>query len=176
MEQLIKFEKYLAEEKWYQISPQFVGYNEAWICEKDVNYQIRLPHSDEVEEFHEHWTRVYPDSEGSYRKYVHLTYIGQLIKEYLFVSLDGGRYFALIPELQAEKDDLNRYQTADADPFLHSYRWNKDDLGYKVMEMIGDPEEVSRRSRIDIFDSKGNHIYKPDALPKEIREKPFIGE
>ena len=63
-----------------------------------MSYQIEDIHLVEVEDFSEPWAKEFPDSHASSYN-VNLNVSGATVKQELFVSCDGGRYFVPIPEI-----------------------------------------------------------------------------
>ena len=79
------------------------GFKTVWTSLDDVSYQIEDPHLVEVENFSEPWAKGFPDSHASSYN-VNLNVSGVTVKQVLFVSLDGSRYFVPIPDIRSIND------------------------------------------------------------------------
>lgn len=100
---------------------KLINHKQVWICDKDNTFQIEI--GDYGGEWQEKWVKVYPDVNAS--KYpVYLKINNTTIKEFTFISCDGGRIFVPLPELQSEGG-----QTV--------YIWRRDSLSYKICRIIG---------------------------------------
>lgn len=100
---LARFEQYLKTSSWDRVLD---GNVETWICEEDVLFQIVVDYSlDDDRELDEEWTRPFPasmlggDKASAYP--VKLKIANVTMKAFRFVSVDGGRYFVPIPEIEA---------------------------------------------------------------------------
>ena len=133
------FEILIERSKWKK---EFIGQDEAWVAEENNTFQIQS--GDPGREFHEEWTKMYPD-QGTIRYPVYLKINNTIIKELIFISLDGGRIYVPMPDRKSENDKI-------------SFFWNINSLEMKVCKIIGhyyiykDIYGVARRSRIDIIE------------------------
>ena len=116
---LTTFEDLISNARWRK---EIITQREIYICEKDNTFQIEIGECGG--EFHEKWTQVYPDKGNVSRYPVYMKIGNTTIKEFTFISCDGGRIFVPIPELQSEGD-----QTVCI--------WRKDSLPYKICQIVG---------------------------------------
>ena len=131
------FEKLLDKDRWRK---EFINDSEIWISEIDNTFQIEV--GKRSSDFSERWTTVYPDSSSSSYP-VYLKINGNVVKEFRFISLDGGRIFVPMPDIRMEHEN----------PI---YFWNLNSLELKVCMIIGefyiygDIFGIARRSKIEI--------------------------
>lgn len=150
--QLDNFEDYIVTKEW---SEQELDGETVWICQTDNMYQIRK--RNDYDEFSEPWTQVYPDSQGSGQYSVDLVYLGTTIKRFTFIYCDGGRISVVKPELYIAPENSYMVRGFDDDTDYREFRWKKDSLGYKLMNLIGNfssydtPEGVAKRSNIEVI-------------------------
>jgi hypothetical protein len=132
------FEFLLENSKW---NKEFIDHDEIWVAERNNTFQIKS--GEEGREFHEEWTKMYPDQSTS-RYPVYLIINNTIIKELTFISLDGGRIFVPMPDRKLENDKP-------------SFFWNMNSLEIKVCLIIGhyyiykDIFGVAKRSKIEII-------------------------
>jgi len=132
------FEKLIENSSWRK---ELINHKTVYICDKNNTFQIEI--GDYGGEWQEKWAKVYPDANASEYS-VYLKISNTTIKEFTFISCDGGRIFVPLPELQSEGG-----QTA--------YIWRRDSLPYKVCQIVGDYyihetiEGVARMSKISII-------------------------
>lgn len=124
------------------------GHKSVWTSLDDMTYQIEDPHVVEVEHFSEPWVKRFPDPHASSR-WINLNISGVTIKQELFVSLDGGRYFVPIPEIAHVGD---KWEPSD-----YKYYYDRKSLRFLLGKVIGrfysfvkNLEEFSARQGIDI--------------------------
>ncbi len=136
---LEKFENLLENSSWRK---EIINHTETWFCDDDNSYQIEKGESEN--KFTEKWTQVYPDKFGSYSYPVYLKVGGVPIKQFLFVSCDGGRIFVPIPRRKIV--DNKRI-----------FQFNTNSLEYKLGKIIGDfyiyetIEKIAEMSKIEII-------------------------
>lgn len=137
---LHEFEDLLESSTWHK---EFIDHSEVWIADNDITFQIEL--GNELRQFKEKWTDIYPDPNSSASP-VYLKVNGNVIKEITFISMDGGRIFIPLPDLQMLDDDSVEYF------------WNLNSLEVKVGRVVGvyyiynNLEGVAKRSKIEIID------------------------
>jgi len=132
------FEHLLEHSKWEK---EFIGNDEFWISDENKTFQLQR--GEEGREFHEDWTKGYPDSSTT-RCPVYLKINNTVIKELTFILLDGGRIFVPMPDRKLENDK----------PIFF---WNMDSLEIKVCNVIGtyyiyeNIYGVAKRSKVEII-------------------------
>jgi len=137
---LITFEEYIEEHDW---NKEIIDHKEVWICAHDNAFQIEI--GERLDNFSEKWTKVYPDTYGTWSQRVYLSINGTRIKQLTFVAADGGRIFVPLP-----KTEVNR-QNSEI-----NYIWDRNSLEFKVGRIIGEYyiynslEGVAERSKIEI--------------------------
>lgn len=120
---------------------EIIDNKEVWFYEKDNFYQIEIGEKDR--DFSEEWTRVYPDKDGSWARHVYLKINGLPIKQFLFVSCDGGRILVPAPNRKVVDNKI-------------SFWFDKNSLEYKIGKIIGNfyiyenIEGVAKMSNIEI--------------------------
>jgi len=133
------FEVLLGISNW---NKEFINHREIWISEDNNTFQIHT--GDEGDEFHEPWTKMYPD-QNTRRYPVYLKIDNSIVKELDFISLDGGRIFVPMPDRTIEGDKVR-------------YLWNLNSLEVKVCKIIGsyyiykDIAGVARMSKVVIVE------------------------
>ena len=136
---LLNFNKFLSDGHGWR--KEFIDNKEVWFYNENNFYQIEVGES--VRDFSESWTKVYPDKEGSWVKYVYLKAGNLSIKQFLFVSCDGGRILVPSPNREIVGGKIN-------------YWFDKNSLEYKIGKIIGDfyiydnIEGVAKMSNIEI--------------------------
>lgn len=100
----------------------FISRKEFWICEEDNLCQIEVGESEN--DFHEPWTKVYPDQNGSWRVPVYLKINNVAIKELTFISCDGGRIFVPMPKIKMKDKERVFY-------------WDKESLEFDLSKILG---------------------------------------
>jgi hypothetical protein len=117
----------------------------------DNNYKI-----EQSQDSHKTWTAtepwmdIFPDQRVSEYK-VYLKYSDSKIKELIFVSCDGGRYFIPLPNKRLFEERINK------DNAKFEYYWVKSSVEYLVGEVIGEfyrqnnMQEVAKICKIKIL-------------------------
>lgn len=135
------FRKLIENTSWRK---ELIDHKEVWICDKDNTFQIEIGGGHHGE-FREKWTQVYPDKANVSRYPVYLKINNTVVKEFTFISCDGGRIFVPLPELKSENNDNVIYV------------WHRDALPFKVASIIGryyihkNIEGVAQMSKIRII-------------------------
>ena len=111
--------EHLDNSSWFE---GFIDNRHIWTCDNDVSYQIMDP-DEEAKDFHEEWTENFPDPHA-FKYPINLIVGGITIKQISFISIDGGRYFVPLPEIEIG-DNRER-----------SFYWNRSSLEYKVGQII----------------------------------------
>jgi hypothetical protein len=133
------FEELLENSTWTETH---IGNKEVWVCDSDNTYQIEK--GDKIGDFEEDWTTVHPDKR-SYNYYVNLKIGNTIIKELIFISMDGHRYFVPLPRTRKVEGKTEFY-------------WDINSLRVKVCRIIGkyyrfpDLESVARFLNVSIED------------------------
>lgn len=70
---------------------------QTWICEDTDEYQL-VEWNVVVEKFQEEWTRIFPDNNNNASYQLFLKRNGIIVREFTWVSCDGGRVWMPIPE------------------------------------------------------------------------------
>lgn len=76
------------------------GSKTMWTCLDDMSFQIEHTYLPAATNFSELWVKRFPDK-TAYSSYVNLNISGVTVKQETFVTLDGGRYFVPIPEIDS---------------------------------------------------------------------------
>lgn len=135
------FERILESSSWERTN---IDHKEVWVCAADNTFQI--VQGEQTREFKEPWTTVYPDRNSSAYP-VYLRIGATTVKELTFISMDGGRIFVPMAEVQ---------------PIGGSgveYFWRTKGLAVKVCRVIGafyiykDLEGVARMSKVALRDA-----------------------
>jgi hypothetical protein len=114
----VSFERMIRASKW---NCESIDHEEVWVCESNSLFQfVRSKHR---EEFHEKWTSVFPDQNGS-RFHINLMISGIVVRSLPFVSGDGSRYTLPLPDLALVGDE-------------QVFTWYKDELDVLISEIIG---------------------------------------
>jgi len=133
------FSYLLDNSTWHK---EFIEHKEVWIADKNNTFQIHTGNN--REEFHETWTKPYP-AQDTQKCSVYLKINTTIIKELLFIILDGGNIFVPIPDRKF--DDVNNPQ----------FFWNLNSLELKVCKIIGhyyihqNIEGVAKMSKVNII-------------------------
>lgn len=117
---LEEFDNLLENSSWRK---EFIGHKEIFFSDNDNSYQIEI--GEKEREFTEEWTRVYPDKAGSFLKMVYLKVGGVLVKQFSFISCDGGRILVPLPGVKLIKNK-------------RVFQYDKNSLEYKLGKIIGD--------------------------------------
>ncbi|MBU1557772.1 hypothetical protein KKC45_02315 [Patescibacteria group bacterium] len=121
---LIIFERLLEIPKWKKVS---TSPNEKWIFEDDNSFVIET--SGEHRNFTEDWTDRFPDK-NSQATEVFLKINGELVeKSFLFIEVDGFRYFVPCPKIGEINGESYRY-------------WDKESIEYKIFKRIGNTGNI----------------------------------
>lgn len=115
------FEKLLDESEWVK---RFIDDRETWVCAK--NNLLQIAEDDSREKFTEEWTDKFPDKRSFISK-VYLSINNIRVKELNFITVDGGRIFVPIPELQ----------NVDLKNSSRTFVWKTQSLGVRVSRKIG---------------------------------------
>jgi len=130
------FEEQLSLSTWTKC---IFNNREVWIADSDNALQIEQ--GDQKGKFSEPWTEVYPNP-YSYSYPIYLKINNVIIKQLTFISVDGGRIFVPLPEIDVSSAG-NR-----------EFFWELNALNLKVCKVIGsfyiygNLEGVARMSRI----------------------------
>lgn len=122
---------------------EVINDKEYWICKDNNIFQIEI--SNREDKFSEPWTKVYPDSNGSWKTNIYLSINGTQIKQFIFIQMDGGRIFVPLP-----KQKINKNKQV-------IYYWERDSLEYKIGKIIGEfyiynsLEGIANKSDISII-------------------------
>lgn len=113
------FEQLLESGSWHKTTINDSG---VWVCDSNNMFQIEC--GERTRDFTERWTTVYPDCNSSAYP-VYLKIGGVIVKEMVFISMDGGRIFVPMAEVRP----------------IHGsnveYFWNTNSLEVKVCRVIG---------------------------------------
>jgi hypothetical protein len=119
---LAKFERLLERAQWKK---DILDSKMTWVCSEDASYQIVVD-EESHKEFREEWTLKFPDTERASKSSVQLKIAGIIVEEMLFISVDGGRYFVPIPDIQALGEGKREFF------------WDRGSLKYKVGQVIAE--------------------------------------
>ena len=123
---LARFEKYLENiPKWDQID--FNGIN-TWLYIDDVIYQIISEpkfddNSMDAAFLNESWTKPFASANETYSYSLILKIAGIPIKEFIFATVDGGRYFVPLPQPEMRGENVH-------------YFWNRKSLKFKIAQIV----------------------------------------
>lgn len=108
---------------------------EIWICSDTDEYQL-ITWGVVVDGFKEKWTEIFPDNENNASYKLFLKRNGIIVREFTWVSCDGGRIWMPIPEGKNlwdwKKNECNM-----------EYYFLKDSLDFKMLKKIGYSLEMS---------------------------------
>lgn len=143
------FEQYIEEEQWRSKN---IDNKNIWICERDELFQIH--EQNELNDFSNPWTTIYPHKNGSWNCSVYLMYNNNIIETFMLIYCDGGRVFFVMPDTDTADSKI-----LEPNP---KYYWVIDSLKYKLNKFLIDAKEkanlgefdslgtVARRSKIEI--------------------------
>ncbi|MCH8034479.1 MAG: hypothetical protein IH950_12095 [Bacteroidetes bacterium] len=132
------FEGMLEKSEW---NKEYIDGQTFFIAKEDNTFQIEL--GEKFRQFTERWTKVYPDPNSSASP-VYLKISNNIIKEFTFISMDGGRIFVPMPDIRAIDDETVEYF------------WNLNSLEVKVYNIVGEfyiyesIDRVAKRSKIEV--------------------------
>ena len=132
------FEALLETSLW---NKEYIDGQAFFIASDDNTFQIVL--GEKFRQFTERWTKVYPDPNSSASP-VYLRINNNIIKEFTFISMDGGRIFVPMPDIRAIDEENVEYF------------WNLNSLEVKICNIVGEYyiyetiEKVAKRSKIEI--------------------------
>lgn len=134
------FEQALESSSWHEATTNDSG---IWVCDSNNTFQIER--GERTGEFTERWTTVYPDRNSSaYPVYLKMGNV--IVKEMIFISMDGGRIF--VPMTEARPTNGRDIE----------YFWNINSLAVKVCRVIGsyhiynNLEGIANMSRVVIIE------------------------
>lgn len=137
---LEQFENFIEKGNW---NKEFINNEEIWIYQENNLFQIVK--SDESKDFSESWTRKYPDKDGSGKYAVYLKYGETIVKEFIFVYMDGGRINVPLPEIKIENEK-------------RIFFWKRNSIDFKIGKLIGsfyiykNLEGIAKISGIEIYE------------------------
>lgn len=124
---LKNFSKFiLSKKKW---DKRLIDDFPIYYYSKNNNYRIeQAQDTNKTWSATENWMKVFPDK-SIFEYKVYLKYGETKIKELLFVSCDGARYFIPLPERKVIQSDEKSFKS--------EFYWVKDSIEYHVGEIIG---------------------------------------
>ena len=114
------FEQLLGSSSWQETA---INHSRIWVCDSNNTFQIEK--GERARDLTERWTTVYPDRNSSAYP-IYLKIGGVIVKELLFISMDGGRIFVPMAEVRPTGNDKVEYF------------WNINSLEVKVCRIVGD--------------------------------------
>ncbi len=96
-----------------------------YVCQDDMLFQVQIDYSDDDNKFDEPWVRKFPDPVAR-RFFVNMMIAGQIIAQFPFISLDGGRYFVPLPR---------SYTTKSKETVRYS--WERDSPDFRLFRVVG---------------------------------------
>lgn len=133
------FEQLLELSSWHKTT---VNDSEVWVCDSNNTFQIER--GERTRDFTERWTTVYPDRNSSAYP-IYLKIGGVIIKEIVFIAMDGGRIFVPMADIRPVSNGNVEYF------------WNLNSLNVKVCRVIGDYyiyknlEGIAKMSRVALI-------------------------
>ncbi len=126
---LARFSNYIDNSHWEKVLDEG---NEFWICEDDALFYIEVE-SEETQEFREEWIQPFPahrlgnDPAIPYKVKLKISTV--TIDNFRFISVDGGRYFVPMPEI--DMNVINYDVNQD-----RKFYWRRDSLIFRVALII----------------------------------------
>lgn len=120
-----------------------------WICKDTDEYQL-VEWNIVRNNFREDWTRIFPDNENNTSYQLFLKRNGIIVREFTWVSCDGGRVWMPIPEMK------NLWDTNSWD-FKIEYFFKKNSLKFRMLQKIWEHwsetsfERLFERAKIKIY-------------------------
>ena len=119
-----EFDFYITHWVWEK---KLFDHVQTWICKDTDEYQL-VEWNTVVENFKEIWTDIFPDNENNFSYQLFLKRNGIIVREFTWVSCDGGRVRMPIP------DRKNHWKNKRE--CIMDYFFLKDSLEYRMLQKI----------------------------------------
>jgi hypothetical protein len=121
-----------------------------YVCQEDMLFQMQIDFSDEDTEFDEPWVHNFPDRTARKRS-VNMLIAGQLVSQFIFISLDGGRYFVPLPQSRTSVNGS-----------VVDYYWERNSPDFRLFRVVSSLryahptiEELAMHTGVTLVDSLG---------------------